>query len=621
MTAETRSWLRRAAGAGAILAAVAVVWSLRGGEAPSHAREGRAQDVDSRGRVPASRRTVVLHAPDDLQRLVLEGVVLDEHDRPVRDAEVQMIGLHASARTDPEGRFAFEGVTLGSYRLDARTDEAYGGPVHAHVTANPSPVIIRLRRGLVLEIEVLAAGANGATPLAGASVALISMSPVFGEGLGAGSSITRRTDQRGIAVFPAVPGEDTVAVASHDGFVPLSRVVAAQDVDGFRHRVLIKLSPGGQARGRVVDDQQRPIAGVTVMASRLPPTDMVWTQGIAQIIGSSAVTTDDDGQFRLDLEEGGWFLRAVADGYGPAAGEQIGITVGRETSGITLVLSGGIHVLGRVVTAEGAPATGVHVTASPRYDQGVLQRVQANANGDFDLSGLPATWVRIWASTPDATSTAIELDLTGNQDVTDLVVTLDRTGIIRGRVVDARGRPVEGAAVSCLGVVTAPDDRILFGRSPPIPHIETTDASGRFELRGLERAFPPETLPESVRAQAASFEARYQLDAWAPSSRIGARVRSTVVLARVGDAVELRMPLPGTVVGRVRRADGGQVDRAWVGWNIDAWVVGNGASFRLPVDSPGLGSVRVAVDGILKTIEVEVPPGETVDVGELVFGP
>jgi hypothetical protein len=50
----------------------------------------------------------------------LSGVVIDEKDKPIADAEVDVVGLRRSMRTDADGRFIFVDLPTGIYMLEIR---------------------------------------------------------------------------------------------------------------------------------------------------------------------------------------------------------------------------------------------------------------------------------------------------------------------------------------------------------------------------------------------------------------------------------------------------------------------------------------------------------------------
>jgi len=86
-----------------------------------------------------------------------------------------------------------------------------------------------------------------------------------------------------------------------------------------------------------------------------------------------------------------------------------------------------------------------------------------------------------WA--PEAQRLRLSTDGSRNQ----IVVTLRREGVVRGRVVDANGNAVPGAIIRSFYVRDVAEQSILNGFAGGRP---TTDENGRFEIRGLVPGLP-----------------------------------------------------------------------------------------------------------------------------------
>src|SRR5262245_32964588 len=105
----------------------------------------------------------------------LEGQVLDDHDDPVKGAEVVLSSVpERTAKTNDDGSFTFDKLVNKEYGVTARAGDMVGGPVMRWATGQAEPVIIRLRKGAGLNVHVVADG-DGA-PISGAQVSLRSES-------------------------------------------------------------------------------------------------------------------------------------------------------------------------------------------------------------------------------------------------------------------------------------------------------------------------------------------------------------------------------------------------------------------------------------------------------------
>ncbi|HYI09891.1 MAG TPA: DUF2012 domain-containing protein [Thermoanaerobaculia bacterium] len=116
----------------------------------------------------------------------------------------------------------------------------------------------------------------------------------------------------------------------------------------------------------------------------------------------------------------------------------------------------------------------------------------------------------------------------------------DGARLVRGLVVDPRGKPVVGA-IAMLQAMRLPDGGIGFGRFPGIDPLSITNAKGEFALR----VDSPATLID-VRVHARNFGTRIarELLPGVPPQRIEVNVGATIA----GRLVDGRKPLPGVRV-------------------------------------------------------------------------
>ena len=161
---------------------------------------------------------------------------------------------------------------------------------------------------------------------------------------------------------------------------------------------------------------------------------------------------------------------------------------------VKLALANGAAVSGRVVDSEGNPVAGARVLnvaasefrspADPRLDA-----ITTDAKGEFRFAALPAGSVRFLATHPDhASGTSAMVTLDGTTEKRDVVVTLAAGVVVRGKVVDIAGGPIEGARVR-IGPAGRPGrggpGGFGGGRQPA--RQAYSDASGGFSIRGLPR--------------------------------------------------------------------------------------------------------------------------------------
>jgi protocatechuate 3,4-dioxygenase beta subunit len=179
----------------------------------------------------------------------------------------------------------------------------------------------------------------------------------------------------------------------------------------------------------------------------------------------------------------------------------------------------------------------------------------------------------------------------------DVVLVLERTAVVRGRVVTAAGAPVPGAQV--VAVPDAPDAGAIAGTLADI-----ADRDGRFELRGLA------TTPHVVRAAA-------------PGARDRTLASHSGVRITPGSDGELRVVVgAGAVAGTIRFDDGTVPARFTVAlpWSEPAAFASPDGRFTVRDLSVGTYALAIAGAGFVNEQRsgVEVRTGETTELGTIV---
>lgn len=286
---------------------------------------------------------------------------------------------------------------------------------------------------------------------------------------------------------------------------------------GGEQAVLIDDDPVGTLRleGQVIDAQQQPVGGATVVLSSNPPR---------------TATTEGDGSFAFDgLVARPYRLqaRAPAGVAGPVTAQ-----LAADTEPVVLVLRAASAVVVDVVDDAGAPVDGATVEL-----RGLDVQTATTAAGRARLAPVvPGGYqVAAWAS-GFAPSYAF-LPVAGDEATTRIA--LRRGARVAGRVVDASGAPVAGARVLYTGASDwniQPDER-LDG-----------------QLTGADGAF----VFEAVGAGSVRFVARHPDHAPGSSSII------TLDGKTPRDGVEIALPAGVTVSGRVVDTAGAPVASARV---------------------------------------------------------
>jgi hypothetical protein len=182
-------------------------------------------------------------------------------------------------------------------------------------------------------------------------------------------------------------------------------VTAGQDVDD----VILRLTPTGVIAGRIINERDEPMPGVQVQTLKSS-----YANGYREFTDARAGFTDDRGEFRIwGLAPGQYYVRATnprrwAAGTAPreiyvpmfypgitdpGRSQPVELHSGEEVNGINLTLtpSRTVHVKGRVLTANAAPAKGAQVTLTAIGGSGSYSvEAGTDATGRFEMAAVPS---------------------------------------------------------------------------------------------------------------------------------------------------------------------------------------------------------------------------------------
>ena len=133
-------------------------------------------------------------------------------------------------------------------------------------------------------------------------------------------------------------------------------------------------------------------------------------------------------------------------------------------------------IVGHVLGQDGAPFRDAEVWATaPDAPDVVVRRARTDGDGMFVLSRLASQPMTVFARAPAMTTARAEASPTANEPVA-VTLRLWEARTLRGRILDPDGKPIAGASL------VASKDFAVFAY---VPVEGTTDAEGRFELRGV----------------------------------------------------------------------------------------------------------------------------------------
>jgi carboxypeptidase family protein len=567
---------------------------------------------------------------------VIEGVVRDERTKqPVAGAAVSaridapaMLLVEPGARrvtAGADGKFRIAGLRPGAYQLAARAGaQRSKAPtlVGIGVADQISDVELLVGSGPVVRGTVVDADSN--QPVAGAHVV------AFGEARG-GDDAT--ADAKGaFAIEGLVPGRYMMIGSDEThlsaGETPVQ--VIDKDVDGK----IVRVRGGQKVTGHV---EPRQVCDVRFDRDQLE-------LGMAALLAPT--TTAADGAFTFaPLPPGKATLaaRCPSGDQGEAA-----VEVAPGVGEVTVKVTPGGSIAGRVVDAEGKAIAGVAVHASPlgggertMIVNGVITsgaQALTTAAGTFELRGLAADSYRLRVLERGrplrARGKPVKVTLAAAEKKTGVELAVDRpNGVIKGVVTGPDGAPLADAWVSVqqdlmsnlrpeaddeggggggerrMTMIEASDDGEGGGGSagdiPPV----LTDAQGRFAIGGLPHAafdIVAEAKKGTLRGRAANITP----DATVSLQALGLTTLSGTVRGPNGAPALFSVELEGPTAARRSFTDGafsiGRVDPG-------AYVV------RV-TSSDGNGEAKLTVQpGQPATVEISLVANAVV-VGMLVDG-
>ncbi len=290
------------------------------------------------------------------------------------------------------------------------------------------------------------------------------------------------TDKDGGAEMERLAGakiQNLWMTASKPGYVALHHVWRSERrAIELPEQLDLRFEEGIKIGGVVQDGGGEPIVGATIDLN-MPIT---WPRLASYVFEAGEVKTDENGRWTWDSAPknlGNLSMRVTHPDYLRGGGRP---AAGMEN---VVVLRQGLRVSGRVLDSEGNPVEGaVAQLGLDRFGTGE-PKATTNAEGRFAIlnckAGRSAVTVQASGLTPQVQ------EVTVAEETKALEFHLKPGHVLRGRVVDVDGKPIEG-------VLVAPD---TWRGYRTLEHRMKTDGEGRFEWRGA----PPDAVEYSILKQ------------------------------------------------------------------------------------------------------------------------
>ncbi len=351
--------------------------------------------------------------------------------------------LGSQSSSGAGGEFRLEHVPPGIYDLEVRAPRFAAKQVPAvEIGAAPADLgEIALEPGAALLGRVVS---RQGKPVAGATVSAHRHGFVDPTAATPATAVTAATAADGsFRLEDLRAGEELDLTVTRGGYagklVPGVRVQVEQVLE-------IVIEEAARISGRVLDAGRRPLEGAAVTVEPQAPTGAT---GAASTAGGR---TDGAGEFDLDaVPPGPLRLRVAAEGWKPKFIEDLEAVPGESIQELEIVLERGAAIAGRVLDAQGRPASeaflevvdpGAGMTAA-RTDVST----QADGDGRYRLEGVEPGVRRVEVHWRDRRLTR-EIEVAPGENALSLRFAGGTQ--VSGRVSDGTGSPVAGAQAALV---------------------------------------------------------------------------------------------------------------------------------------------------------------------------
>ena len=356
----------------------------------------------------------------------LVGTVVDSTtDKPVADAEVEIIGISKPVKADAAGKFQFPGIRGGTVRVEVRAPGfvTFEKAVELAV-GEDTPLDVKLKGDAILSGTVMDAVTNMPVPEAVAQIA--------------GTTLEAKADAKGSFRIEGLrSGEVEIHVSSSS--YPAATVKQELESGGTT-TVSIPLTGDAILKGSVF------VLGVKATDATAPGPRKPVAGAAVSLLGSELkTTTGDDGNFQFDkLPAGSVTLKVAAAGF-RAKEVKAKLSLGQSEE-VEVPLGGDAAVSGEIVDlVTKRPVQNATITI-----EGTGLTAQTDNAGRFQLEDAFSGKAKINVSAPGYPPQTIEQELPSGSSA-KVRVDLAGAAEVTGRIVTDDGEPIAEATVQIAG--------------------------------------------------------------------------------------------------------------------------------------------------------------------------
>ena len=395
----------------------------------------------------------------------------------ILDADDPDVALTSSGTT---GEFSFNNVGKGNYSLTVSA-QGYGKVTLQQVAVTDTDV----HRDVTLEVASMIAGRvrNAKT---GEALEAVSIEAFL---INRRSQQTRSktlSEESGEFLLEDIPEGSYTILVNADGF----RTDRQQRIDAGRMDVLVELVPLPTVTGKVMFPNGKPAVGAKVRLREVHEN-----QPVPIPVQKTNVVVDKNGEFMVAAPKAGNYVaEGMIRGYAHTTSDTFAVPDGQDVTGITVTLSKGGSLIGKIVSADGKPVRGARITTHDNDwtddafmralgdmfpTQAVTRTVSTRADGTFRVEGLTPTTYQIQIKHSSYSSEMRKGLLVSEASESDAgTITILAGAVVRGTVYDPTGSALPGAVVQL--------------QSEPLPgqngfsYEGKTNSEGKYEIKNVK---------------------------------------------------------------------------------------------------------------------------------------
>lgn len=443
----------------------------------------------------------------------ISGTVLDQNNQPISFIDVEVYDFDGGFwvnddRTDVNGEFTIDALPTGNYRVFANASstnfvsEYYDDASDSNlasvvsVTQPDDTFGIDFVLGLAGSISGTVLDENN-QPVSGVSITAYD----FDEGFWVSNA---RSDMNGNYAITGLKTDNyKVEVDAYNtGFLSeyyddvtdfdLATSVSVIEPNNTPNIDFV-LEKGGSISGTVLDEDDKPINGISISAFDFENGTRV-NSSITDINGNYTIDALPTDNYRVFANASG--TNFASENYDDVANSDlataVSVTKPDETSGINFVLKRVGSISGRVLDANNRSVVGVLVIASVPATGVVASSGFTDVNGNYTIANIPAGSYKVsvdtsgtnfiseyYDSVPDANQATL-VDVTQLNDTPNIDFELELTdvaktfGSISGTVLDENSQPVAGVNVYASDFTGSPNGNNTI-----------TDTNGKYTITDL----------------------------------------------------------------------------------------------------------------------------------------